>query len=389
MTFFCGSKDNEKECLANAKLTEGNLEKDNGHSLVLVLRKRGTASVKTVHKKCGTTLLKGCWWNSQKADVQFSALRAHSIVETCEEYESPHERTGRPVVMGQSSSSLVLSVIKTKFPLDCHDPADQDLLLQQHGERIAKLWQQDKLSIFFKKMQDFWVLLKMDSTLLFFTMGVDLSFGVATDPFQRVPVLQRVIANNSIQQHIVCVSLSLLSSVSVCFLFSCLCFGGRSRVAGAWLRSACVFVSSCSFFLLFFCWCSLSLCVVSCVLRLVSSRLVVFVCSWMEWNFWICFQTNYRESQGPRLYVCQAPNAFICVSGLAPPKHQMRLYVCHQMRLYVCHQMRLYVCHQMRLYVCHQMRLYVCHQMCLLTQRCSLRSLTFARFARTFFNSLN
>ena len=73
-----------------------------------------------------------------------------------------------------------------------------------------------------------------------------------------------------------------------------------------------------------------------------------------------------------------------------PPKHQMRLYVCHQMRLYVCHQMRLYVCHQMRLYVCHQMRLHVCHQMRLLNpQRSSLRSLTFARFARTFFNSLN
>ena len=44
---------------------------------------------------------------------------------------------------------------------------------------------------------------------------------------------------------------------------------------------------------------------------------------------------------GPRLYVCQAPNAFICVSSVAPPKHQMHLYVCHQMRLYVCHQMRL------------------------------------------------
>ena len=55
------------------------------------------------------------------------------------------------------------------------------------------------------------------------------------------------------------------------------------------------------------------------------------------------------KDHGPRLYVCQAPNAFICVSGVAPPKHQMRLYVCHQMRLYVCHQMRLYVCHQMRL----------------------------------------
>ena len=44
---------------------------------------------------------------------------------------------------------------------------------------------------------------------------------------------------------------------------------------------------------------------------------------------------------------------------------------------------------QMRLYVCHQMRLCVCHQMCLLTQQSLLRSLTFARFARLFFNNLN
>ena len=37
-----------------------------------------------------------------------------AIAEICEEYETLHERTGRPVVMGQSSSSLVLSVIKTE-----------------------------------------------------------------------------------------------------------------------------------------------------------------------------------------------------------------------------------------------------------------------------------
>ena len=48
----------------------------------------------------------------------------------------------------QSSSSLVLSVIKTEVPLDCDDPANQDLLLQQYGERIEKLSQQDKLSKF-------------------------------------------------------------------------------------------------------------------------------------------------------------------------------------------------------------------------------------------------
>ena len=66
----------------------------------------------------------------------------------CEEYESLHERTGRPVVMGQSSSSLVLSVIKTEVPLDCDDLARKDLLFQQYGERIEKLSQQDKLSKF-------------------------------------------------------------------------------------------------------------------------------------------------------------------------------------------------------------------------------------------------
>ena len=69
-----------------------------------------------------------------------------AVAEICEEYESLHERTARPVVMGQSSSSLVLSVIKTEVPLDCDDPANQDLLLQQYGERIERLSQQDKLT---------------------------------------------------------------------------------------------------------------------------------------------------------------------------------------------------------------------------------------------------
>ena len=71
-----------------------------------------------------------------------------AVAEICEEYESLHERTGRPVVMGQSSSSLVLSAIKTEVPLDCDDPAYQNFLLQPYGERIEKLSQQDKLSKF-------------------------------------------------------------------------------------------------------------------------------------------------------------------------------------------------------------------------------------------------
>ena len=40
------------------------------------------------------------------------------------------------------------SVIKTEVPLDCDDLARKDLLLQQYGERIEKLSQQDKLSKF-------------------------------------------------------------------------------------------------------------------------------------------------------------------------------------------------------------------------------------------------
>ena len=51
-------------------------------------------------------------------------------------------------MMGQSSSSLVLSVIKTEVPLDCDDPVNPYLLLQQYGERIEKLSQQDKLRKF-------------------------------------------------------------------------------------------------------------------------------------------------------------------------------------------------------------------------------------------------
>ena len=71
-----------------------------------------------------------------------------AIAEICEEYESFHERTGLPVVMGQSSSSLVLSAIKTEVPMNSDDPAYKKNLLRQHEERIEKLSRQDKLSKF-------------------------------------------------------------------------------------------------------------------------------------------------------------------------------------------------------------------------------------------------
>ena len=71
-----------------------------------------------------------------------------AVAEMCEEYESLHERTGRPVVIGQSSSSIVLSAINTEIPLESDDPACQIFLLQQFEERIEKLSQQDKVSKF-------------------------------------------------------------------------------------------------------------------------------------------------------------------------------------------------------------------------------------------------
>ena len=71
-----------------------------------------------------------------------------AVAEMCEEYETPHERTGRPVVMGQTSSSLVLSAIETEVPSDCDDPALIFSPLHLFEERIEKLSQQDKLSEF-------------------------------------------------------------------------------------------------------------------------------------------------------------------------------------------------------------------------------------------------
>ena len=64
----------------------------------------------------------------------------------CEEYESRHDRSGRPDnVMGQS---IVFSAIKTEVSLESDDPAYQNFLFQQYEERIEKLSQQDKLSKF-------------------------------------------------------------------------------------------------------------------------------------------------------------------------------------------------------------------------------------------------
>ena len=71
-----------------------------------------------------------------------------AVAEMCEKYQTFHDRTGKPAVRGQSSSSFVPSVIKTDVLLESDDRALRDLLLQKYGERIEKLSQQDKLSKF-------------------------------------------------------------------------------------------------------------------------------------------------------------------------------------------------------------------------------------------------
>ena len=69
-----------------------------------------------------------------------------AVAEMCEEYETIHDRLGRPdAVMGQS---IVLSAIKTELPLESDGPAYPNFLLQQYEERIEKLSQHDRSSKF-------------------------------------------------------------------------------------------------------------------------------------------------------------------------------------------------------------------------------------------------
>ena len=73
-------------------------------------------------------------------------LSLYEQSQTCEEYESLHDRSGEPdVVMGQS---IVLSEIKAEVPLETDDPACQKFLLQRYEERIKSLSQTDRVSKF-------------------------------------------------------------------------------------------------------------------------------------------------------------------------------------------------------------------------------------------------
>ena len=75
----------------------------------------------------------GCTDSEKHQRISKPAQSLRSIAEICEEYESPHERKGRLVVMGQS---IVLSAIKTEVLLESDDPSISKFLLQQYEERI-------------------------------------------------------------------------------------------------------------------------------------------------------------------------------------------------------------------------------------------------------------
>ena len=189
----CGSKDNEKECLANATLVSvyakrfgkgqwsfigpGSQQKwysisgdspqgewDNMAERMLVefaesgcpifratsplsrgrLKSKGHGKL-SIHHSANLETIETMFRIIVSAN-QLSLYGA--VVEMFEEYETLHDRTGQPVVGGKSSSSFVPSVIKTEVPLECDDLAHKDILFQQYGERIEKLSEQDKLSKF-------------------------------------------------------------------------------------------------------------------------------------------------------------------------------------------------------------------------------------------------
>ena len=178
----CGTKDNEEECLANAKLVSlyarrfgkgqwsfigpGSEKKwysikedspqgiwDNIAEKMLVefaesgcpilraptplsrgqLKSKGHGKL-SIHYAADQETIETIFRMIVSAN-QLSLYGA--VAEICEEYATLHDRSGRPVVMGQS---IVLSAID--------DSAYKNFLLQQYEEGIEKLSQQDKLSKF-------------------------------------------------------------------------------------------------------------------------------------------------------------------------------------------------------------------------------------------------
>ena len=76
-----------------------------------------------------------------------------AVSELCEENDSCHNRTGRPVVEGQCNPLFVSSVMKTHIP-STDGPAQEEDLLQKYQERGDRLSQQNRVIKKFVRMQD-------------------------------------------------------------------------------------------------------------------------------------------------------------------------------------------------------------------------------------------
>ena len=108
----------------------------------------------------------------------------------CEEYESYHDWTGRPVARGQYGPSFVSSVIKTN-KLWNDDLANEEFLLQRYRERIEKLSQKTHWANFVL-MQDSWLQLKSDSiswrTTLKNSHNSQIQWSVVSTPCQETKI---------------------------------------------------------------------------------------------------------------------------------------------------------------------------------------------------------
>ena len=153
------------------------LEQDNGHFSVLVLRQSGILSVKIVHKVRRTKWLNWWWSHSEKADTQSSKPRVHcpevswkskgrgklsihccadlqtietvfrtinsvnqlslhgAVAEMCEE-ESFHDRTGKPVACRDANHEQSML---NEVDIDFRIPAlPHSVVKQAEGSRVRE-----------------------------------------------------------------------------------------------------------------------------------------------------------------------------------------------------------------------------------------------------------
>ena len=169
----CGTKDNEKECVANAKVVSTYAKKfgigqwsfigpgsekkwysmeenspqaiwDHIAEKMLLEFAESTCPIFRATTPLSRGQLKSKGYG--KLSIHFAATQDGAVANMCEEYESHHDRSGQlDVLMGQS---IVLSEIKAEVPLENDDPAYQNFVLQQYEERIERLSQPDKVSKF-------------------------------------------------------------------------------------------------------------------------------------------------------------------------------------------------------------------------------------------------